>query len=386
MMDHANIDELITWAIANPRRGGRPASGAMVRAEWGCTDRTSRDVARLAMDVYHGEVDQMQAVASAGAEGKATPSVAKLFEIVRTNLSSGMPDVDVILDEYVKWQGLMQSMNPTAHEVVVSVAASHPILLVGMADIHFGNINVLTERFLEDMREIQTRPYVKTILAGDLGEGGMLPSMMDLVLDQLVPPKAQRQILWQLFERIVPNCLAVITGQHDHWTQKKGQFDWLEWFCSEKGLHYMGWGGCIKLTVGEQEYKIVARHKARFNSSMNPTHSVKQLMRLGEYGFADIGLVADRHTYAYEVVELGGRPTALMRPGSYKPTDAFCQEHGYPASRPFMPGLLLWPDRRLFKGSHDYRQLLPEVDAMAAGRLDWEAYPRPVAGVDHTAF
>jgi len=301
--------------------------------------------------------------------------VGDVFKIVRKNLPEGFGDVDSFLDKYCDWQDALKSCEVAQSYVDLTVESKTPILLVPIADIHLGNLNSNTRAFMEDVDIIKSRPYIKTIFAGDLTEGGVLPQMMDLVLEQIVSPKKQRQIVWELIEKILPNALVLITGQHDQWPQKTADFEWLEWFANEHDLNYMGWGGLIDLKVGEQQWKILARHKYQFNSSSNATNSAKQLMRMGPFGFADVAIVADKHTYAYESCELGDLPRAFLRPGSYKATDHFSQMGGYNFSRPYMPGIILWPDRRMFKGERDYRLLLPEIDAMVNGTIDWKSYP-----------
>ncbi len=376
MEESQQFKEAVRYSMKND------AGRVQIRKEFNVTDHQARKIRQEALQRETEGEKEAEAMSPEGGKEEAK----KLFEIIRDEAEAKDEfdeiGVDNILDQFCDWQETVRSLENISDVIELEVPADHPILLPVLADVHFGNVNTRTRKFLDDMKKIQERPYVKTLFAGDLGEGGILPQMLDLVLEQTMMPRLQRKVLWKLFERIVPNCLAFITGQHDHWTEKQAEFDWLEWFCTEHDVNYLGWGGCIFLTVGEQRYKILARHKYRYNSSYNVTHSVQQLMRLGPWGFGDVGIVADKHEYGYECSEIGGLPTAFMRPGSYKPSDHFMQEKGYNPARPFMPGLILWPDRRKFKGAPDWKMLLPEIDAMASGDIDWEDYPDEPRDVD----
>jgi hypothetical protein len=363
------------WALnpSNVRALGATRAGErVIRTHWECSACAARAAAVLAAELFR---ERGEAETNANEPPSETEGLDQFFTVLRKDLPSTVTDVDTLLDKFCDFQDTLKSRDYTRSQIELTVKANCPLLLVPIADVHFGNVNTDTRRFLEDMALIAARSHVKTLLVGDLSEGGVLPQMMDLLLEQVIPPKTQRQLLWELFSRTVPNCLGIITGQHDDWPKKTADFEWLEWFADVHDVHYMGWGGCIRLTVGTQEWKILARHCYRFNSAMNATNSVKQMMRMGPFGFGDVGIVADKHEYAYEECELGGQPTALMRPGSYKPSDGYTEQKGFNPSRPYMPGILLWPDRRLFKGSSDWRKLLPEADAMRAGKLDWRTYP-----------
>ncbi len=356
-----DFDEMVEWSKTNGINNHDHAGASRIRDEFDCSWSVAEEVAAVAR----------------GEETKPSVNADQdnVIELIRKNVPDGLNDVDEFINEIQSWSETLQSMEIERSLAELEIKTDKPILLVTIADIHFGNIQTDIGRLMEHMDLIRERPYVFTLLDGDLTEGGILKSMMDLVLEQVITPKNQRKVIWSLMEKICPNLLAVITGQHDDWPSKTADFEWLEWFSDEHDISYLGWGGKIELNVGEQPWDILARHRYRFNSSQNATHSPKKMMKEGPWGFGDVAIVADKHEYAYECCELGGKPCAVMRPGSYKQTDDYCSKGGYNPARPFMPGVILWPDRRLFHGAADFRMLLPMIDAMHDDEMDYSVFP-----------
>jgi len=361
-------EEMIAWACNRLRRGESAGRAVLMRA-FGLIEWQARQIAaeaRRRVQEESGELD----------ENKQLPLDEARLQIefgnhVFLNLKKDRVDMGELLDRMIDFQHQLRACNEEQEVLNVVVQTDKPILLAVRGDWHLCSVFCDHERWLEDCRLIVSRPYIKSIEAGDLLDFGILARMPDLVQEQLASAKIQRQLLWYTFKRLglKDHCLALLTGQHTNWGKAQADFDPIEWLAHDLKLPFLGWGGVLNLQVGKQLWKIVMRHSYSFNSRLNVTHSPKQLLRMGPYGFADIAIVADVHTYAVEVCDLGGRATAILRPGTYKYTDAFSQRKGYNPAKPYMPGVLLWPDRRTFLVAENFRRLLPIAEVMQRSSL-----------------
>lgn len=299
----------------------------------------------------------------------------QLCKMIMQNPPTGVGDMAAFLESMIGYQDQVLAQEREQEVVRVSIETDKPILLTIRGDWHVGSIFCDHRRWEEDNRLIESRSFIKTIEAGDLIDNAILAKMPTLMQEQIAPAKLQRMLLWHIFKERghKDHCLAILTGQHTAWGKAQADFDAIEWLSHDCQVPFLGWGGVIFLTVGKQVWKIAVRHSYKFNSTMNPSHSPKQLLRLGPYGFADLAVVADKHTYTTEITELGGRATAILRPGSYKATDNFTKKHGFNPADYWMPGIILWPDRRVFLTSENFRKLIPVTDGIYKGTIDHTA-------------
>jgi len=358
--------EIVAWAKKNPAPGCKSAGYRKIMREFGVT----RSYARYCAALARGESRE----APACREQKQDISVVEeqisqiLCEYIHENPPEHAPPISEFLEKLIDLQDDILKREHTQSHVKISIKTDRPILLVVRADWHFGSVHTNHRRFLEDNELIKERPYVKTIEGGDLIDGGILSRMVELVQEQLAPVKLQRQVLWAVLKEISKNVLVLVKGQHDSWAEQIACFDPIEWASHDTKIPFIGWGGKVTLTVGEQQWEMVIRHNFPFNSSYNATHTNKQLMRMGEHGVTDISIVCDKHVPAYEEFLMHGQMRIAMRPGSYKPRDFFSQKHGFSSALPLMPGVILWNDQRKFIGSSDFRDLIPLIDAIYGKR------------------
>jgi len=245
-------------------------------------------------------------------------------------------------DEMIRWQKENRRWDISQQVATVEIPTELPVGIAIRGDWHLGNEQTDHERFLAHMDLIERTPGLYTIEAGDLIDGYIKPSMAEGQHEALARVRLQRHLVWDACERLKGRVLATASGQHDHWGVHQADFDPIEWVSADYRIPYLGHGGLLRLHAGKQEYTMHMRHKFRYESGTNRTHSIKQFWRFN--GDSEIGCHADKHTPAIEHVLWKGEHRVAVRPGSYKPTDDFAESYGYPRAEPIMPVIILWPN------------------------------------------
>ena len=159
----------------------------------------------------------------------------------------------------------------------------------------------------------------------------------------------------------------MIQGCHDEWSHNADDFDLTKYMAKHLGCANLGFGGLVNLVVGTQEYKIAARHKYRYNSSYNWTHSPKQLVRFEEKT-ADVAVVAHNHVTAIEHTQEYDKDRVYVRPGSMKGADRWARSIGFKDSGKRMPCVVLWPDKRQMMTFMDLDQCADYMESLGLGR------------------
>lgn len=159
--------------------------------------------------------------------------------------------------------------------------------------------------------------------------------------------------------------LAVISGNHDAWTNQIAGVDVIARICQGMRLCYAPDEAMLDLDVGNIRYKVGVRHQYRMNSSYNETHAVKQWWRMGN-GDWDIGCIGHNHVSAIEPFWGHDREIWACRPGSYQITSAYSRQYGYNPTKPRCPTFIVYPDRKEIVGFHDLRQAVRMLKAERA--------------------
>jgi predicted phosphodiesterase len=106
----------------------------------------------------------------------------------------------------------------------------------------------------------------------------------------------------------------------------------------------IGEGARLFLSLGDQVYVCMLRHRYRYNSAMNPGHSVMKMY--DEHGPFDIGCIGHTHEAGAGWQIKQNKRVAWMRPGSYKVFDGYAEAHGFPRSLPLSPTFIIFPDEK----------------------------------------
>jgi hypothetical protein len=181
---------------------------------------------------------------------------------------------------------------------------------------------------------------------GDTHDNYLPKKYGDGMFHQLIAPEIQKQLVEKLYMRLKPRWLGAVQGCHEEWSYESDQFNWTAYLSKKLGCPNFGHGGLARLQLGETMYKIMLRHRYRFNSSFNLTHTVKRMReQLGEF---DVGCVAHHHQASIEQVSCGdGIERIFLRPGSFKAPDRYAKRMGWMYDTgSHIPTVIFYPERR----------------------------------------
>jgi len=126
-------------------------------------------------------------------------------------------------------------------------------------------------------------------------------------------------------------------------------------------------GGVVWIEVGEQRYKWVARHKYKYESSLNTTNAQRNLNM--QAGGADVVSLAHKHFVDYHAKQAGGRKVCYIRCGTYKIWDDYGQAIGGHKGEIGVPIVIFYPDRHKVVGFDDLEDGLLHLRALRGGKV-----------------
>lgn len=230
-----------------------------------------------------------------------------------------------------------------------------------ISDQHIaGNNIVALKRMREDAELIANTPGLYACLGGDSIDNHI--KHRAAILSARTTPGDQYELFDYYLSLFADSVLGVITGNHDDWTPQVAGTDVIASICAKHGIACSSDEARILAYVGETEYKLAWRHKYRFSSSMNQTHSPKQWFRFGPEPF-DIGVVCHHHETAIEASLMHGKQVWTCRPGSYQINSAYGRQGGYNDSLPACPTFILYPAERRIVGFADVRDAISTLSA-----------------------
>ncbi|MFX0077146.1 MAG: hypothetical protein ACFE96_17000 [Candidatus Hermodarchaeota archaeon] len=208
-----------------------------------------------------------------------------------------------------------------------------------LTDPHVGNPHTRHKKITKTVDLISKKPNTYGIGGGDYCDNfeNKRPGSYDQVLS--IPQ--QKDFIKQIFERLRGKMLAVVQGCHDEWMYNREEFDLSQYLSKHSQGKPLGFGGVLKIHIGEQTYKILVRHKiSGFTPNSSPTSLMKYLLR---NNLADIDLILTGHWHTY--VKYGFNiknriVNALIYP-SYKRTDRWIDAKSLPKSPTNVPLIIL---------------------------------------------
>lgn len=233
----------------------------------------------------------------------------------------------------------MQKMDIVQDEINVNADAGF-VLLIGLSDLHMGNKGVNYEYIDRLLDFINDHPRVFAYINGDLIANWVDFSPDSGGYDEILPPKYQNKIAEYKVSQIKDSLLWIIQGNHEYRSEKQGETSPLERISKKFNIPYLGHGGRINLTVNDIPYKIHCRHKFRYNSSFNPTHSC---VRLNDVLDAEAEIVAIGHKHQAAITKQfkAGKWRTYVRYGAAYPTSNFEEYLGYEQTPLVAPSILM---------------------------------------------
>jgi hypothetical protein len=245
-----------------------------------------------------------------------------------------------------EFQEKSKTLSTRVDEQTVEIPTKKPIALGFLADAHIGSITCKYEDLVNRFKLMKKTRNFYVVSVGDTVDNYLPEPHSAGMFGQLVPPELQKQLVEQLFSTMKGRWLGVVQGCHDDWSHQVDDFDWTKYLASQLECPNFGFGGLLTIKVGDTSYRVMMRHKYRFNSSANLTHTVKRMReQLGDF---DMGCVSHHHQAAIEQVVLQDAVDRIfIRPGSFKSADRYARSLGFSDTGAYIPTVILFPERRM---------------------------------------
>lgn len=231
-------------------------------------------------------------------------------------------------------------------EATIRMETDRPIGIVFMSDFHLGNAGTDTKRLREDIALINTCDRLKVYIGGDGIDNFVIPALAHAHRDaSLVTLEMQFLLFKSVIRQLLPNLLAVGTGNHDAWTKKMAGIEANLYALRDTPVLHTREDTYLNLTVGQQPYTIFRKHRPPRSSQLNEGHGVQHQFRFGERPF-DVGVMEHHHVPHFSTFYGHGEMRWAIRTGTYKLKDSFAREYGYYHGNIGTPVIVLFPFRK----------------------------------------
>ena len=274
---------------------------------------------------------------------------------------------DELWEAAYAFQKASQELSTRQEAIDIHIAVDHPIAVCFVADTHIGAIDTPLDVVRSRFNLLEEYPFIYPAGCGDMTDNYVPSSHPAGMFGALFPPELQKELVENLYQKLKGRWLWLIQGCHDEWSHTADDFDLTKYMAKHLECPNLGFGGSVKLKVGEQTYNIAARHKYRYNSSYNLTHAPKQLVRFDEKD-ADIAVVAHNHVTAIEHVQENDKDRVYIRPGSMKGPDRWARSIGFTDTGKNMPCVVLWPNVRRMMSFMDLGDCVEFMDSIGYGK------------------
>lgn len=281
-------------------------------------------------------------------------------------------DFDEVWDAVLKMQSAIKGIRKDQTEATVTINKREPYAVAFMGDVHIGDIGVDYEQLRTDIKLIKETENLGLIAGGDYLNNFMKRNK-NYNEYEVVQPRVQWRLVEWFFRELETSLLAVATGNHDMWSEELTQIDSLWSILRHVNTLYTKHGANMKLELPGYTYSIKFKHNFRAGSSLNPTHGVKQMVRMDSD--ADVAALFDTHVGAVEEYYYKEMWRIAIRTGTYKVDDHWAHAAGFEGNaKPCVPVVVFHPDKRYFQVARSLQQ--------GVEMLEWarDAYERGTFG------
>lgn len=255
-----------------------------------------------------------------------------------TSVNSVEPDmVDKVHPELHGWDLLDHAIGEQQYrekrkywqdDALVKIDVAEPAIIVYSSDWHFGSLATDHEHVARWLKFFLEEPDIYMVTAGvDMENRSVFRSHQPTV-DQVMNPEDQLEFLRWLWQEMVKGKKIVAACWDNHLIEQQENllgYSAAARHMGEDVVYFRG-RGLLTLKIGSQEYTHFLTHKARFNSSLNAAHGIKQQARI-EGVIADVVVAGHIHNPDVEQYWEGGRPRTAVMTGTFKTDDPYSVRH-----------------------------------------------------------
>lgn len=252
------------------------------------------------------------------------------------------------IDEYAKkvheLQKAMDKLNTKQVKAAFTIDDDKPVAIAHWGDWHEGALGVNYDRLEADTEIIANTDGLYWIGMGDYKDNYLTGGHPGAQYEQIIQPGMQDLLVKRRMERTVDNCIALVRGCHDDWDKKTGDKDFISTMCEVTNAINLWHGGDLYIKFGQCEYHWKARHKYKYESSLNLENAMRRIMEL--QGPCDVAASAHLHNPYFMERHLMGEFRIMLRSGSYKVWDEFGQKLAGYKGKAGVPVIIIFPDSK----------------------------------------
>lgn len=256
--------------------------------------------------------------------------------------------------------GAQSRITRPPHSISLRVRTSRPVAIVFTSDWQVGSEGVDYDQFFDDIELIADHPALHAVVGGDGMDLFIKRSLDAASRTMAVSPTLQVATYEKVIERLGKSLAAMGTGNHEEQIFGATGIDWLLALARRKRIAYTGHGALIELQVGRETYAIFRRHKTRFFSSFNRTHTLKRLWEFAPED-AEVLVGEHKHVATTEPFERHGRQRWAVMCGTYKTYDRYAEAEGYYGMRALSPAVVFWPREHRMLGFVDFHDAVDHL-------------------------
>lgn len=253
-------------------------------------------------------------------------------------------DVEAFLQAMRELQQKIQNLDTKQTKASFEIKDDKPVAIAWWSDWHEGALGTDYEQLDKDTQTIANTDGMYWIGGGDYKDNYQTHGHPGSQYGQIIQPGMQDMAVKHRMNKVAHNSIALVRGCHDDWDKKNGDKDFIATLCEEINAINLWHGGDLYIKAGSQEYHWKARHKYKFESSLNLENSMRRIMEI--QGPCDVACAAHLHNPYYMERHLMGEHRILMRSGSYKIWDEFGQKIAGYKGKVGVPCVILFPDTK----------------------------------------
>lgn len=271
-------------------------------------------------------------------------------------------DVDAYFEQLIAINDAAMKLETKQNKANICIDESKPIGIAYWGDWHVGGKGIDYRQLDADADTIAQTDGLYVIGMGDYKENASALVHQQSTQENIATTDMQDKVVLRIFERTKEKHIVTIRGCHDDWDKRNANKDFVQALCDITGAVNLWHGGIINLTVDNQEYRIGARHKYKFESSLNTTNTQRNF--INDFGVCDVVAVAHKHYCEVYDTRKQKQDTIHLRSGSYKLYDEFGQKLAGYEGMYGIPIVILFPDKHLALPFRDFQTGLEMLKAL----------------------
>jgi hypothetical protein len=226
----------------------------------------------------------------------------------------------------------------------ITISEEKPFGIAFWGDWHTGCKGADHRQLDEDADTIADTDGLYAFGMGDYKDNASALVHPQSTHDSIATTDLQDEVVLHVWRKVKGKTPVIIRGCHEDWDEKNANEDFVQKLCDATGAVNLWHGGIVTIQCGSQEYKIAARHKRKYESSINTTNAQRNYMN--EVEPCDMYMLAHRHYYDLQQTKRAGRDVIYGRSGSYKYYDEHGQKIAGYEGIYGVPVVICFPDRK----------------------------------------